>query len=60
VHVKGKWGYVNRNGEMIIKPRFDWGDGFSNGVAWVLVDETKIGYVDKAGRYIWKPTSKLG
>jgi hypothetical protein len=44
---------------MIIKPRFNWGDRFSDGVAWVLVDETKIGYVDKTGRYIWKPTSKL-
>ncbi len=31
----GKWGYINRAGEVVIKPRFDSAEEFSEGLAFV-------------------------
>lgn len=96
--VKGfKYGYINKSGHVVVRPRFDYAGNFSeglgrfeingrygfidttgsvailslacrrmntvsfrNGVAQVLVRykvnyPMKIGYIDRRGRYIWKP-----
>ncbi len=43
VKLHNKWGYINRKGEFIIKPRYDWTCNFNNGLALVLTgDEAKI------------------
>jgi hypothetical protein len=52
---KGGWGYINRRGEIVIEPRFDWAWEFSEGRALVAIGE-RVGYVDRAGRYIWEPS----
>jgi hypothetical protein len=51
--VGGKWGYIDRTGKYIIKPRFDKADPFSNGLARVELDDT-WGYINKTGKFVWK------
>jgi hypothetical protein len=50
----GKWGYIDRTGGYVIRPRFDLAQGFSEGLAAVRVGD-KWGYVDRAGELVVKP-----
>ena len=58
-----KLAYINRAGEVVINAQFDLAFEFKNGVARVVVvnpkdeNDLKHGYIDKTGKYIWKPTS---
>jgi hypothetical protein len=47
----GKWGFINRTGEVVIKPRFDGVIGFSDGLAAATVDK-KMRYIDKTGKEV--------
>lgn len=51
-----RWGFVNESGEMVIPYRFDYADHFSEGLAWVgLEDENgdnKYGFIDKSGELV--------
>jgi hypothetical protein len=47
-------GFINRAGEQVIPPQFAGGRNFHNGLAWVYLTSTCMGYVDKAGKVIWK------
>jgi len=57
------WGYIDRRGRIAIEPRFDGAQGFKNGVASVYevgnngVWESRFGYIDRKGAYLWKPNS---
>src|SRR5205085_7817311 len=48
-------GYIDKTGKLVLALRFDSGSSFLNGIAQVYVDG-KMGYIDKKGNYIWKPT----
>ena len=61
-----KLGYIDRTGKVVIEPKYDGAFGFVDGVAEVFIREivttasgrlsqTRIGYIDKTGRYIWPP-----
>jgi hypothetical protein len=50
----GKWGYVDRSGRVVIAPRFDRADRFSDGLAAVQ-DGAVLGYVDASGRLALVP-----
>lgn len=53
------WGYVDRAGRVAIRPKFDFGGLFKNGIAPVTVrkgDDLLHGYIDKSGRYVWEPS----
>ncbi len=60
----GQFGYVNRAGELVIPAQFDEAYDFEDGVAEVQEfaeddpygRKTKIGWIDKTGKFIWKPT----
>jgi hypothetical protein len=52
---RGSWGYINRQGKLVIKSQFDWAWEFSEGRALVAVGH-QVGYIDRTGRYIWKPS----
>jgi len=57
----GRWGYIDKKGEMAIEPRFGRPiDSFTRGLALVRVRHgawAKEGYIDKTGKYVWKPTN---
>ena len=44
-----KWGYMDRMGKIVIRPRFDWAGNFSGDIAPALLDG-KCAHVDKTGR----------
>lgn len=48
--IDGKYGYVDALGRIIIAPRFDGADTFSEGLALVL-DRGRFGYIDPLGRF---------
>ena len=56
VEIRGKKDYLDRSGEIVIKPQFDEARHFSNGLAAVRIGN-KSGYIDRAGKYVWEPTN---
>lgn len=59
-----KTGYIDHQGKVVIKPRFDSAEEFIDGVAKVYelrnpdsLQEARFGYIDKNGNYIWEPQS---
>lgn len=54
VKIDGKWGFIDKAGNMVISPKFDHAEKFSEGVAAVSL-ECRWGYIDKAGSFVIKP-----
>ena len=50
---KIKWGFINPNGEIMIEPKFDEVENFSNGLAQVSIDGD-WGYINKTGEFVWR------
>jgi hypothetical protein len=63
----GKWGYINRSGEVVIKPQFEAGEPFADGLALVRYPPRKkplkpgekkpelvegIGFIDQTGKIV--------
>lgn len=57
VMVKGKYGYIDNNGEVIIDTKFDYAEEFNEDLAIVGVDG-KLGFVNKNGKMIIEPRFK--
>jgi hypothetical protein len=67
--VGGKWGVIDKSGKWVIKPRFrslnrgdspleDYRDGIARvTLPWGGGDFPKSGYIDRTGKYVWKPTN---
>lgn len=53
VKKNGKWGFMNVNGEMAIKPQFQGAHNFFEGRASVKING-KWGYIDKTGKMVIK------
>jgi hypothetical protein len=56
-----KSGFIDRTGRIVIEPRFDYATSFEAGLAEVqlncnAVAVCDVGYIDKSGKYVWKPT----
>ncbi|MFW6016142.1 MAG: WG repeat-containing protein, partial [bacterium] len=49
-----KWGYINKKGEFVIPPIFDYAYDFSGEIACIKED-SKFGYIDINGEYLIKP-----
>jgi hypothetical protein len=45
-NVKGFWGYIDKKGNWVIKPSYDFTDGFENGEARVIKGE-KVFYINR-------------
>src|SRR5437764_7855136 len=54
VHTKGKIGFIDRAGKMIIEPQFEDAIHFQDGVASVKA-HGKWGYVDSNGKWVISP-----
>lgn len=54
-----KWGFIDRQGEWDIEPKFDVADSFtSSGIAKVKVNNfSEIAVIDKQGEYVIPPTT---
>jgi hypothetical protein len=52
VEVDDKWGYIDKMGNVVIQPQFDYARGFSEGLAEVQVGD-KLRYIDKTGKIVW-------
>ena len=57
--VESKWGYVDKDGKIIIPHKYDYAWNFSEGMAMVQLDDyidctrrTKLGFIDKTGKVI--------
>jgi hypothetical protein len=49
-------GYIDTTGRMAISPRFHEAYEFSGGIARVKPTVDRIGYIDKTGKYVWRPS----
>jgi hypothetical protein len=54
VKIKGKWGYMNHDYDIEIRPQFDFATPFNEGYAKVMSDKY-FGFIDKKGDYIIEP-----
>ena len=55
VEVGNKYGYEDQNGNIVIKPRFDYAYSFNEGRALIIIAD-KYGYIDINGNMVIKPT----
>ncbi len=52
-------GFIDKTGKMVSGYQFSSTDGFSQGLAKVVVGglvSEKFGYIDKTGKYLWQPS----
>ncbi|MFH0888875.1 MAG: WG repeat-containing protein [Planctomycetota bacterium] len=59
VLIDGKWGYIDITGKIVIKPQFVSAWNFSEGLAYVQIDDKnaldKNAYIDKTGQIVIGP-----
>lgn len=55
---KGKWGFIDKRGKLVIEPAFEAATGFSEGFAAVKSDSL-WGYIDKKGKLTIEPRFTL-
>ena len=57
VKKKGKWIYIDKTGKTVIDPVGYMPSGsFHRGLAFVRTDDMRYGYIDRSGKFVWKPT----
>ncbi len=54
----GKWGYLNQQGKIFIRPQFDWAGSFFHGLAPVLVSGICT-HIDKGGHIVGQSTPQI-
>jgi hypothetical protein len=50
----GRWGYLDKSQNYVIKPQFDWAERFSEGLALVGLRQ-KFGFIDTTGKFVIEP-----
>lgn len=50
-----KYGFVDKDGQWIIQPQFEYAESFSEGVAVVSVGCDRYGYIDTSGNWVIPP-----
>ncbi|MEM9982116.1 MAG: WG repeat-containing protein, partial [Bacteroidota bacterium] len=54
VQFNGKWGYINKQGELIIPAIFEEAWDFEQGLARIVSDYQAWAYINKQGEYVFK------
>lgn len=56
--VGARWAYINKSGRLVIKldQRTDYAGPFVQGMAYVRLKGGRYGYIDRQGRYVWRPS----
>lgn len=54
VRIKGRFGYIDPSGKIVIQPRFDLAGDFYQGLAEVMVGK-KAGVINRHGEFVLKP-----
>jgi len=49
-----KRGFINKRGEVVIKPEYVTAVTFTNGLSIVELGGGEWGYIDRKGRFVWK------
>jgi hypothetical protein len=49
------WGFIDKTGKLVVDCKYHLVSPFRNGIAAVWLSGHGIGYIDKTGKYIWKP-----
>ena len=49
-----EYGYINRKGEIVVEPSFDYADGFYEGKG-LVIEEGKFGFINAKGEMVIKP-----
>jgi hypothetical protein len=52
VRVANSYGYIDKQGNFVIPPQFAHAQEFSEGLAWVVTPDGKVGWIDSSGRYV--------
>ena len=55
IQVNGKWGFADLNGNIVIKPQYEFCLDFTEGLAAVEVEPKKWGYIDSTGTIVIAP-----
>ena len=58
VEMNGKWGYIDREGNVVIPFKYDGAEDFSEGLAEVLL-KNKYSFIDKKGKEIIRLQAKI-
>ena len=57
VKKNGKWIYIDKTGKAVIDPVGYMPSGsFHHGLAFVRTEDMRYGYIDRSGKFVWKPT----
>jgi hypothetical protein len=54
----GKWGFIDKQGKLVINPQFDRAENFVDGLAPVRIGDEKTGkwgFIDKQGKLVINP-----
>lgn len=54
IKLRKKWGFINTEGNLVIKPRYEYVKPFSYGIAAVCLNG-KWGFIDTKGNFVIKP-----
>jgi hypothetical protein len=54
----GRWGFIDRAGEVVIPPRFARAGSFRDGLARVRFADGQTGYVTRDGTVVWPPSPR--
>ncbi|MEP3278639.1 MAG: WG repeat-containing protein [Stappiaceae bacterium] len=54
VQINGRYGFIDRNGMVVIQPKFELSGGFKHGLAEVIVNR-KAGLIDQNGSFVLEP-----
>ena len=50
--MNGKWGYIDKKGDVIIPLEYDYADVFQGALAQVKLNGEYV-YIDRTGRRVW-------